>query len=260
MVRLSWIVCGACLWLFSSPALAESPEARGLRIAVDAEKANDGFKSESSSMEMTLINAQGDKTVRKMQSTAMEKAGDGDRSIITFEWPADVKGTRMLTWSHKNKNDDQWLYLPSLNRVKRISSRNKSGSFMGSEFAYEDLGSQEVEKYKDYLYLGDDTFAGRSCWKVQRTPTDRKSGYSKQIVWMDPQYQQALKTEYYDRRGELLKTMVLSDYQQFGRYWRAGRIDVENHQTSKRSELVWRQRTLGVEVDESTFESESLSE
>ena len=260
MIRLTSLLIGLMTLVFCASAWAESPEARGLRIATEAEKANDGFKSESSTMEMTLINAQGDKTVRKMKSLAMEKSGDGDRSIITFEWPADVKGTRMLTWSHKKKSDDQWLFLPSLNRVKRITSRNKSGSFMGSEFAYEDLGSQEVEKYKGYIYLGDDEVNGRKAWKLQRTPVDRKSGYSKQVVWMDPEYQQALKTEYYDRRGELLKTMVLSGYKKFGNYWRAAKIDVTNHQTSKRSELVWRERSLGAEVDESMFESESLSE
>ena len=259
MVRTAFamsVVCWSC-----SVALALTPEERGLKIAQDAEKANDGFRSESSSMEMVLINAQGDKTTRRMASQVLEVSNDGDRSLITFEWPADVKGTRMLTWSHKSKTDDQWLYLPSLGRVKRISSRNKSGSFMGSEFAYEDLGSQETEKYTDYKYLGDATVDGRKTWKLHRVPTERRSGYSKQIVWMDPVYQNALKIEYYDRKGELLKTMTLSGYEKLNqKYWRAARIDVINHQTQKKSSLTWAKRRLGADVDDTEFESESLSE
>ena len=239
---------------------AATPEERGLQIAQNAEKANNGFTSETSSMTMELINSQGDKTTRKMASRVLEMSHDGDRSLITFEWPADVKGTRMLTWSHKTKTDDQWLYLPSLGRVKRISSRNKSGSFMGSEFAYEDLGSQETEKYTQYKYLGDDSVDGRKTWKLHRVPTERRSGYSKQIVWMDVEYQNALKIEFYDRKGELLKTMKLTGYKQYGTYWRASRIDVVNHQTRKKSVLTWSDRSLGTEVDETEFESESLSE
>ena len=131
---------------------------------------------------------------------------------------------------------------------------------MGSEFAYEDLGSQETEKYTDHKYLGSETVDGRRCWKVHRIPTERRSGYSKQIVWMDIEYQNALKIEYYDRKGELLKTMTFTGYTQYGRYWRASRIDVINHQTRKKSSLTWTKRSLGAAVDETEFESESLSE
>jgi hypothetical protein len=101
-----------------------------------------------------LVNAHGDRTTRKLRSSQIEVAGDGDRSRIEFEWPADVKGTRMLTWTHRKGNDDQWLFLPAINRVKRVSSGNRSGAFMGSEFAYEDLGSQHVGTYAERLLAG----------------------------------------------------------------------------------------------------------
>ena len=98
-------------------------------------------------MTLELINAHGDVTKRKMVMEVLEGTDDGDKSRSVFEWPADVKGTKLLTWTHKKGDDDRWLYLPAVKRVKRISSSNKSGSFMGSEFAYEDFSSQEVEKY-----------------------------------------------------------------------------------------------------------------
>lgn len=254
--RSALLVTGLLLAL-SSIAIASSPEQRGLELSKKADVANDGYKGESSTMEMVLVNAHGDKTSRKLRSEQIEVTGDGDRSRIEFEWPADVKGTRMLTWTHKQGNDDQWLFLPAINRVKRISSGNKSGSFMGSEFAYEDLGSQEVEKYK-HKYLADDALDGRKVWKLERVPTDPESGYSKLVTWMDQEYLNPLKIEYYDRKGELLKTAKFTAYKQHGKYWRAGGISMVNHQTKKESHLTWSDRKVGVELRDKAFESDEL--
>ena len=126
----------------------ESPAAKGLRLAKELEVANRGFVGESSEMEMILIDAYKSKTVRQMTGKTMETKSDGDKSLMVFQNPKDVKGTKMLTHTHKKGDDDQWLFLPSLRRVKRISSRSKTSSFMGSEFSYEDLGSQEIDKYQ----------------------------------------------------------------------------------------------------------------
>lgn len=254
--RSALILTGLLLGL-SSIAIAGSPEQRGLELAKKADAANDGYKGESSTMEMVLVNAHGDRTSRKLKSEQIEVTGDGDRSRIEFEWPADVKGTRMLTWTHKKGNDDQWLFLPAINRVKRISSGNKSGSFMGSEFAYEDLGSQELEKYS-HKYLADETLDGRKTWKLERVPTDPDSGYSKLVTWMDQEYLNPLKIEYYDRKGELLKTATFTGYTKHGKYWRMGGIKMVNHQTKKESHLTWSERKVGVELRDKAFESDEL--
>jgi outer membrane lipoprotein-sorting protein len=245
--------------VFGDPgsANAESPEEKGLKIALSLDKANEGYASESSTMEMTLVNAHGDKTSRKMKSQILETKDDGDKSRIEFEWPADVKGTRMLTWTHKKDDDDQWLFLPAIKRVKRISSKNKSGSFMGSEFTYEDLGSQEVEKFK-HKFLADETQNGRKIWKMERIPTAADSGYSKQIAWVDREYNNPIKIEYFDRKGELLKTAAFSDFKKFGKFWRLGKLEMVNHQTRKSSTLVWKDRKVGVAVDNALFDSDEL--
>jgi outer membrane lipoprotein-sorting protein len=241
----------------AAPVAAQSPEQKGLELAKKIDAYNEGYKSETSAMEMVLINAHGERTTRKMRSSQIEHAGDGDRSRIEFEWPADVKGTRMLTWTHKQGSDDQWLFLPAINRVKRISSNNKSGSFMGSEFAYEDLGSQEVEKYK-HKHLGDEALGGRKTWKIERVPTDKESGYSRLVTWVDQEYMQPLKVEYYDRKGELLKTATFSGYQKHGKWHRPGSIVMVNHQTKKESHLTWRERKVGADVREKDFDSDQL--
>jgi outer membrane lipoprotein-sorting protein len=240
-------------------AYAASPEDLGLYIARQVDAYNDGFKSESSSMEMVLINAHGDRTSRKMQSQSIEVAGEGDRSRIEFAWPADVKGTRMLTWTHKKGDDDQWLFLPAINRVKRISAGNKSGSFMGSEFAYEDLASQEVDKYTHKL-LSEEAINGRKTWKIERAPTDARSGYSKLVTWIDQRYMSPLKIDYYDRKGELLKTLTFEDYKSYGKYFRANKLTMVNHQTKKESHLTWTDRKVGTGVNAKDFESDGLGE
>ena len=238
--------------------LASTPAAQGLEIAKRIDAANSGYRSERAVMQMKLINAHGDETLRRMNSITQEQPDDGDRSKLEFLWPADVKGTRMLTWSHKSENDDQWLYLPALSRVKRISSRGQSGSFMGSEFAYEDLGSQEIEKYT-YSYVGEQTVDDRKVWVIDRFPV-RKSGYSRLRTYNDQGYMNAVKVEYFDRKGELLKTARFFEFKKIGAFWRASRIHMVNHQTQKQSELIWSERKLGVPVDDDAFDVDSLED
>ena len=186
-----------------------------------------------------------------------EGSKDGDKSTIAFSWPADVNGTKLLTWAHKSKTDDQWLYLPAFKRIKRINSRNRSGSFMGSEFSYEDLGSQEVEKYS-YRFVKEAQLDGRKVWVNERFPLDKKSGYKRQVVYSDQEYMGPAKIEYYDRKNELLKIGLFKDYQKFGKFWRVGAIEMSNVQTKKRSVLAWKMRKLGEELDEDDFESDEL--
>ena len=240
-------------------ALAESAAQKGLAIAQRVDRVNNGFRGEESAMELVLINAHGDETVRRMISIVAETQNDGDRSRIEFEWPADVKGTRMLTWTHKKGNDDQWLYLPALKRVKRITSRNKSGSFMGSEFSYEDLNSQEVEKFR-HEFVSEEKLNGRDTWKQIRVPVDKKSGYSKQVVWIDKGYMNAVRIDYYDRKGDLLKQAEFSGFKKYGKFWRASTINVANRRTRKRSRLTWKTRKLNVEHDEDQFDNDELAD
>ena len=258
MTRIQLPIAAALVLGLAMPVHA-SDAAKGLAIAKKVDKHNEGFKGERSEMTMVLINSHGDKTNRKMKSQIREGAGDGDKSKIEFLWPADVKGTRMLTWTHKKGNDDQWLYLPALRRVKRITSRNKSGSFMGSEFSYEDLSSQEVEKYKHSL-ISEENLNGRAAWKIERVPVDRRSGYSKMVTWIDKGYMNAIRVDYYDRKGSLLKIGTFSDWKKYGKYWRANKIEMVNKQTRKRSVLTWKGRKLGVDVDEDDFDSDELAD
>jgi len=221
------------------PAQELTAEEKGLEIANKAYEADKGWGDSSSTMQMILRKKKGQERTREMRSRSIEVAGDGDRSIIIFDDPADVKGTAMLTHTHKVDSDDQWLFLPDLKRVKRISSSNKSGAFMSSEFAYEDMGSQEVEKYT-YKFLREENIDDRDYYVIERYPTEKKSGYTKQISWIDQETYRLHRVEFYDRKSALLKTLNASDYNLYlEKFWRPGRMDMNNHITGKSTTLIF---------------------
>lgn len=231
---------------------------RGLEIALEADRRDTGFNDNTADVVMVLKNRHGESSKRQMKIRTLEQENDGDKSLVTFDHPRDVKGTAFLSYTHKEGADDQWLYLPALKRVKRIASNNKSGPFVGSEFAYEDISSQEVEKYT-YKYIKDDTLDGKPVFVVERYPVDPKSGYTKQITWIDQDEYRVRKVEFYDRKGDLLKTLVQEDYHQYlDQYWRANRYFMQNHQTGKSTELVWSDYEFGTGLSDRDFDQRSL--
>jgi outer membrane lipoprotein-sorting protein len=224
--------------VIASTANADPAEV-GRQIAEEVDRRDSGFVDNTSELKMILRNRHGQESVRMIRNRTLEVIGDGDKSLVIFDHPRDVKGTAFLSYTHIGNPDDQWLYLPALKRVKRISSKNKSGPFVGSEFAYEDISSQEVDKYT-YRYLRDENLNGLDCFVVERIPVYKNSGYTKQIVWIDKAEYRPQKLDYYDRKEELLKTLTFGDYRQYlGRFWRAHRWEMVNHQTGKSTSLEW---------------------
>lgn len=238
--------------------LAETAEDRGLAIAVEADKRDEGFDDSTANMSMELRNKQGDSSIRFIRIKTLEIIGDGDKSMSIFDEPADVKGTAFLTFSHAVKPDEQWLYLPALKRVKRINSKNKSGPFMGSEFAYEDIASQEVEKYT-YKYLRDETLNGIDCFIIERYPAYKHSGYTRQVVWINKAEYRPEKVVFYDRKNTLLKTLTYDGYRQYlDKFWRADDMFMENHQTGKTTQLTWSDYRFQTGLTDRDFDRNSL--
>ncbi len=242
----------------ATTVIAETAEEKGMAIAIEADKRDTGFSDFTANMVMELRNRQGDISTRTIRIKTLEVTGDGDKSMSIFDSPADVKGTSFLTFSHAIKPDEQWLYLPALKRVKRINSKNKSGPFMGSEFAYEDLASQEIEKYT-YKYLRDEKLNGVDCFVVERYPAYEHSGYTRQLAWVNKEKYVAEKIEFYDRKNDLLKTLVNKNYQQYlNQYWRADEMLMENHQTGKSTLLSWKDYQFKTGLEDKDFSRNSL--
>jgi outer membrane lipoprotein-sorting protein len=261
-IHIETILKASLLLIFSlllTVANATTTAEKGLEIVRQADERDSGFQGYTTDMTMKLISKQGRESIRELRNKVLEVKDDGDKSLAIFDNPKDIKGTAFLTFSHKIGDDDQWLYLPALKRVKRISSRNKSGSFMGSEFAYEDIASQEVEKYT-YKWIRDEVYNGKECFVIERYPVDKNnSGYSRQIVWIDKVEYREWKVEYYDRKNSHLKTLTIKAYQKYlGKYWRADEMNMVNHQNGKSTRLEWSNYKFRVGLKDRDFNKTGL--
>ena len=229
----------------------------GEEVAKRAYEKISGYQSSISQTTMVLKNAEGDENIRKLAMKKLE-GEDGDRSLLIFLYPNDLKDTKLLSYEVIGGDDKQWLYLPALKRVKRISSRNKSGSFMASEFSYEDISSQN---YKNYTYLQDATVVtkdGVQYFKVLRLPKDKHSGYSKQIIYIDTKENLARFGEYFDKQGRLLKKIFFSDYVLLDGVYRVHKIVIQNVQNQKESTLTWESDTIKAGLAKKDFSKRVL--
>jgi hypothetical protein len=230
-----------------------------IEVAKKSDEVTDGFKSSIAKTEMILINASGQKSIRELEMKTLE-GENGDKTISTFLTPADVKGTKTLTHEHIDRDDDQWLYLPALKRVKRIASSNKSGSFMGSEFSYEDIGNQNYNKFTYNKGIEEVMLNGIKCYKGSRVPKDKNSGYTKQVSWVSMDNFLLQKVDYYDRKSELLKTAIFSDYKKIDGVWRVGKIIMKNHQNDKTTILIWKEDKIRAGLKDREFNKRVLKQ
>lgn len=252
------LVLALFLTLLPQALWAQTAEEKGLAIAIESDSRDKGWQDSYAELKMTLQNRHGKQSVRELRVTNLEVENDGDKGLIVFDKPRDVKGTAFLSYSHALVPDEQWIFLPALKRVKRISSSNKSGPFMGSEFAYEDISSFEVPKY-DYLYLRDEVLDGMDCFVVETRPQYKHSGYTKSHVWIDKEEYRMQRTDFYDRKGSLLKTQRFKDYQQYlGQYWRAHTQTMENQQNGKTTTLYWSNFQFKTGLTDKNFQKDDL--
>ena len=258
-VLVACLVCVSCAAL-ATPARAgnQAPEEVGLQIAEAARAREDGFGDFTAEQAMVLRNRQGQESRRQLSVRVLEVPDDGDKTLFVFDDPRDVRGTAFLVHAHRVEDDDQWIYLPALRRVKRISSANRSGSFMGSEFAYEDMTPVEVEKFI-YRYLGEEPCGEYTCTITERVPVDIRSNYRRQVVWRDREELRVRRVEYYDRKDAHLKTLTVSNYSlHVDRYWRPGEMTMVNHLTGKSTVLTWTDYEFRTGLEDGAFSQTAL--
>jgi hypothetical protein len=249
----------------SAPALTpvrgvSDHERLGFEVAARADRSDRGFGDSRVELEMVLRNAAGRESRRTLYITTLEVPDEsvGDKSMVVFDHPNDIKGTALLSHARILDPDNQWLFLPALKRVKRISSANKSGPFVGSEFSFEDFTALELNKY-EYNWLREEVLDGRVTDVVERTPRYEDSGYTRQVSWVDRDVDQVRKVEFYDRRGDLLKTLTLNDYREYADAWRSHRMHMVNHQTGKSTDLIYGEYEFGIGLSDGEFVKGRLS-
>lgn len=247
----------------TSGAHSASSAERGLQIMQAQEKTDAGWRSTEVFGTMILYDASNRAVERSFKIIRSERntAREGDLSRILFQDPADVRGTVLLTHSKvEPADDDQWLYLPANRRVRRISSSNRTGKFLSSEFSYEDMGGSELED-NTYEWLKDTPCPGMAnltCHMVAVFPKNKASGYSKRVLWLDTQAYRVYQNEYYNRRGNLEKRLVLSGYKDYQGHWRPALMQMVNLQTKRRTDMRWDNYQFGVPVSATDFSPQRL--
>ncbi|MDR2729491.1 MAG: outer membrane lipoprotein-sorting protein, partial [Treponema sp.] len=170
-------------------------------------------KNTISSRSRMVITAKDGNTTERVIDQYSKDGPNGDRTVIVFQRPASVAGTRFLTMDNAAGGSDRWIFLPSLGRVRRIAASESGGSFMGTDFSYDDISSMDREISLDtHTLLREEALNGNLCYVIQSVPKDSSYHYSKTISWIDKAGFLIYKSEMYNRRDEIVKVMEMSDF------------------------------------------------
>ncbi len=219
------------LLAISFTAAAAPPAAASLTATEILQRArkNAQVKQADLTLRMLLVNKRGEKRQRSVE--ALKKMIDGRvHYVIRFLFPNDIKGTSLLTVQNPKGEDDQFIYLPALHRTRRISSSEKSKSFLGTDFSYDDLQSRNVSAGV-HTILGEEQVGNAACYKVESRPKDlSKASYSRVVTWIRKDIFVPVKGEYYDHHGKLLKTMKVVRLEKIEGHWTVTRAMMTNVQ------------------------------
>lgn len=198
------------IFILGGTLLAQQPS--GLEIVQKVYNRPIGNTTEAQ-LSMTLENSRGDQRTREIKQFTKD-FGEVEKKLMVFLKPNDVKNTTFMNWSFEDGSEDQWIYLPALKKIKRISSDSNSDYFMGSDFTYDDLGDRHPKEDRHTL-LGEERIDGHDCYIVESIPIDEDYVYSKTVTWIIKDKWIGYKKEFYDEDKELLKRLSLVQYEEF---------------------------------------------
>jgi len=161
-----------------------------------------------------VIQSRGGSTTERLIDQYSKDGPKGARSVIVFQQPASVAGTRFLTMANPGSADDRWIYLPEIGRVRRVAASEGGGSFMGTDFSYDDISATSRSADSDtHTLLREETLNGVLCYVIQSVPKDSSFQYSKMVQWITKDTFIIMKIELYDKRNTLVKTVEMSGIQ-----------------------------------------------
>ncbi|OHD21538.1 MAG: hypothetical protein A2Y38_18000 [Spirochaetes bacterium GWB1_59_5] len=213
----------------------------------------------SATLTMTLVDSKGKERPRSLDQR-LASFGGVDKKIMVFQSPADVRGTSFMNWSYEEagKGDDQWIYMPALKRVKRITSDGKGGSFMGSDFSYDDLGARHPSK-DSHVILGSDTVAGEECWMIESKPKDPGDSYSRTVSWISKNRLVGFRRDYYDKKSALLKTLSVLETRTMGTYLMITKTEMHNVQANHRTRMEFTAIKLDTGIADEQFTERAMA-
>ena len=250
--------------LVQLPRSSQAEPLTGLEIMTLVDGRDDGDYS-IQDMRMLLIDKNGGQRVRQMRSWGRDQ-GEDTQSIMFFLSPADVKETGFLTYDYDDseRDDDQWLYLPALKKVKRIASSDKSGSFMGSDFSYADMTKRKLDQY-DYRLMKELEIDGVPVWQVEAVPNNPKeikeTGYTKTVYFVRKDNYVSIRSVSWVKKGKRLKYFEVEKLEQIDGIW----VATEMHMTLKKGKKTLHKTILTAsnvrfnqDIDENQFTTRQL--
>ncbi len=214
---------------------------------------------------ITLINDNGQERIRKTRAVStVQPNGIDSMVLIRILFPGDVEGTGFLQIQHHDGDDDMWIFLPAVKKVRRLSTSNKKDSFVGSEFSYGDMLQPIVDTYQ-YKLLRSEILGGEDCYVVESVSATEQFkkdyGYAKKIVWIRKTNFMEKKIDYYDTAERLLKTQVIPEVKEIdakANKWTALRREMTNHQTGHRTTMTFTNLDTTQPVGEQYFNTRTL--
>jgi len=201
---------------------------------------------------MTLTNKDGNKRVRELKQF-IKDFKDVEKKIMFFISPADVKNTSFMNWSYTDeKADDQWIYLPALKKVKRISSDSKSDYFMGSDFTYDDLGDRKPND-DVHKILREEKLNDEDCYVVESVPKEEGYMYSKTVTWVIKDKWVGLQKKFYDEDGDFLKTLYIRKYADIDGFLTILLTEMENDQNKHKTSMEFEDIKINKGIDDNYF-------
>jgi outer membrane lipoprotein-sorting protein len=200
------------LSVHAQDAVAQS----AISIMERANRQNDAATMSSRSR-MVITARDGTTSERVMDQYSKDDTNGNNRAVIVFQNPATVRGTRFLMMDNASGDTDQWIFLPGLGKVRRIAASESGGSFMGTDFSYDDMSMMSRDVGEDtHTILREETIIvdgiSANCYVIQSVPKDSSFQYSKMISWVDKDKYRIYKRELYNRRGTVEKVMEVSGF------------------------------------------------
>lgn len=204
------------LFIAAMAAIAASPDLQAQTAAEIVQSARDRISVDTTSTRARMVITAKDGTTTErlvdQYSSSIDSAGTkvDDRAIIVFQKPASIAGTRFLTVDKDDGVEDRWIFLPALGKVRRVAASEGSGSFVGTDFSYDDMSALERDADKDeHRILREEALDGKDCWVIESVPREASYQYSKAIQWIAKDTKMVWRIEAYDRKGKLAKVLEI---------------------------------------------------
>ncbi|MBI2569968.1 MAG: outer membrane lipoprotein-sorting protein [Candidatus Schekmanbacteria bacterium] len=258
LLRTGSAVVLCCLALAVDSSLAEELTPKELMRRVNrANRTNDARRE----LTMTLVSNKGSERKRKVVTWRKKLSEELDKTLVRFLSPGDIAGTGLLTIEKEGMDDDQWLYLPALKKTRRISAADRTDSFMGTDFTYEDMSPLKLEEY-DYKDKGTEKIEEVVCRVIEMIPsTDkrrREGGYARTVSWVDPRQLVARRVDFYDLQNVLSKTLTLAKINKHGDVYMADQMEMTTLKTGHVTTLLYEKTELDVGLEDDLFTEREL--